>query len=149
MELKRGIRWRIVGAAAGLAFFLPLASDTGRPSTAVEPHRNAGVPPGGVEVSAALRVAIDPATRQRVLPSPEQSSALSARLQAALSRSGEGLTVVQRPDGTKFVDLQGRFGCGLVAGGVAGSKRENCVASPQAAEMARHGVDTVARREVQ
>jgi len=59
------------------------------------------------------------------------------------------LTVVQRPDGTKFVDLQGRFGCGLVAGSVAGSKQETCISSPQAAETARRGVDTVARREVQ
>jgi hypothetical protein len=147
--MKRRIRWRIVGAAAGLAFVVPLASDTGRSSPAAEPHRNAGHPPGGVQVAAALRVAIDPATRQRMLPAPAQSSELSARLQDALSRSGEGLTVVQRPDGTQFVDLQGRFGCGLVAGGVAGSKREACVASPQAAETARHGADTVAHREVQ
>ena len=100
-------------------------------------------------VSGALRVAIDPATRQKVLPTPEQTSALSAGLADALSRSGEGLTVIQWPDGTKVVDLQGRFRCGVVAGKAPGLKRVTCVASPQAVETARHGVDPNSRREVQ
>ena len=100
-------------------------------------------------VSGALRVAIDPATRQKVLPTPEQNSALSARLGDALSQSGEGLTVIRRPDGTKMVDLRGQFRCGLAAGTAAGVKRGTCVVSPQTLEEARHRVEQATHREVQ
>jgi hypothetical protein len=151
LELKRRIRWRIVGAAAGLAVVLPLASDTGRSSPPVEPHPNGAAErrPEDAMVSAALQVAIDPVTRQRILPSPEQRSALSAQLQDALSRSGDGLTVIQRPDGTKYLDLRGQFRCGLAAGTVAGERRATCVVSPQTLEAARHRVEQPAHREVQ
>ena len=58
--------------------------------------------------AAGARVRIDPVTGTRVpeLPAAAPDAA------AALSRSFDGLVLIQRADGTKYVDLQGRFSSG-------------------------------------
>lgn len=58
---------------------------------------------------AGQTVAIDRATGRLRAPTPEERKALAAGLKAMINHSTEGLTVVQRANGAKSVDLQGRF----------------------------------------
>lgn len=77
---------------------------------------------------AGVRVAIDPATGELGLPSPEQARLLGAAEEAALSRSSVGLHQVYLPDGTVMIDLQGRFMDYLVARvDASGKLRVGCV----------------------
>lgn len=66
----------------------------------------APAPPSPAASSGAM-VGIDPETGMLGMPSPEFRA--RASLSPALDRSMTGLTVVIRPDGSKHVDLQGRF----------------------------------------
>lgn len=70
---------------------------------------------GGTQESA-MRVAIDPATGAIRPLTEEERKAVAERISvdALLNRSHEGLVVERRPDGSKFVNLQGRFMHALV-----------------------------------
>lgn len=59
-----------------------------------------------------LRVVVDPETGQRLPESPSFPNAMQKHSRG-FSRSTAGLLVVSRPDGSKHLDLQGRFRCGL------------------------------------
>ena len=56
--------------------------------------------------AAGSMISIDPATGQRTMPSPEARRAAAI---PELDRSMRGLRVEHRPDGSRRVDLQGRF----------------------------------------
>lgn len=60
--------------------------------------------------SAGMVVGIDPETGRVGMPSREFKDAMRDDPRGpAMSRSMEGLRVIQRPDGSMMVDLQGRF----------------------------------------
>jgi hypothetical protein len=62
------------------------------------------------------------------LPTAAERRELEGSLREALSRSDEGLTVEVRPDGSKHVDLQGRFmDMVLVRKGKDGKVESTCV----------------------
>jgi hypothetical protein len=84
---------------------------------------------------AGQTVAIDRATGRLRQPTPEEAKALAAGLKAMLNRSTDGLTVVQRANGAKSVDLQGRFQSISVARvNPNGKVAEKCVTSKREAE---------------
>lgn len=56
-----------------------------------------------------LRAFIDPKTGQLRQPTTQELAAISASSRVARNKSIEGLEVEYRKDGSKFVDLQGRF----------------------------------------
>ena len=74
-------------------------------------------------------VGIDPETGKLGLPSRAFRDRLSAS--PALDRSMTGLTVVTRPDGSKHLDLKGRFQEYTVLRLTPGGRRvETCVQGP-------------------
>jgi hypothetical protein len=58
---------------------------------------------------AGQQVFVDPATGRLRQPTPEEAQRLAEGLQEMLNDSPDGLEVIQLPDGTMLVDLQGRF----------------------------------------
>jgi len=89
--------------------------------------------------AAGMIVGIDPETGQLVLPSKTARAALAS---PALDRSMAGLTVVHKPDGSKMVDLQGRFQEYMVVHiAPDGHKVESCVQGPDV-EAALKGAPT-------
>ena len=77
-------------------------------------HGQAGEPTKVVEYAvppaAGLTVHIDPETGEILgYRDPDPRRLLDEQLEHALSRSSEGLEAVTMPDGTVYVDLQGRF----------------------------------------
>jgi hypothetical protein len=84
---------------------------------------------------AGQTVAIDRATGRLRQPTPEERKALAAGLKAMLNHSTEGLAVVRRANGTRSVDLQGRFHSIAVAQvNSDGRVSEKCVTSRREAE---------------
>lgn len=85
--------------------------------------------------AAGMIVGIDPETGKIGKPTPEQRAEIerSAPLASpAFDRSGEGLTVVHRPDGSTMADLQGRFQeYTVVRIGPDGTKSQVCVQHPE------------------
>ena len=79
--------------------------------------------------AAGMIIGIDPETGQLVMPSKTARAALAS---PALDRSMAGLTVVHKPDGSKMIDLQGRFQEYMVVHiAPDGHKVENCVQGPE------------------
>ena len=115
------VRCRLLLTAAATAVlpFLPL--EPRLPSR--PPH--VGLAFAGTSVGG-LRVAIDPITRQRVLPEWGGVPGASPQLQEALQQSASGLTIVQRADGSKYVDLRGHFMCGIAVHVVDGRAQQVC-----------------------
>jgi len=60
-------------------------------------------------VGMGLRAFIDPETGRLRQPTSEEAAAFAASSRVARNKSIEGLEVEYRKDGSKFVDLQGRF----------------------------------------
>ncbi|HSQ61213.1 MAG TPA: hypothetical protein VLT84_12425 [Acidobacteriota bacterium] len=85
--------------------------------------------------AAGMIVGIDPETGKIGKPTPDQRAEIerSAPLASpAFDRSGEGLTVVHRPDGSTMADLQGRFQeYTVVRIGPDGTKSQVCVQHPE------------------
>ena len=80
-----------------------LAAD-GRADEPVDAVQHAAPP------AAGLTVHIDPETGEILgYRDPDPRRLLDEQLEHALSRSSEGLEAVTMPDGTVYVDLQGRF----------------------------------------
>jgi hypothetical protein len=81
-------------------------------------------------------VGINPETGRPGMPSPEQREAIrnderDAAPSASLDRSGEGLQVVHRPDGSRSIDLQGRFHeYAVIRVRPDGTKERVCVQEP-------------------
>ncbi len=83
--------------------------------------------PGG----AAQQVAADPASGEPGAPTAEQIGAIERAVAAMLSQSSEGLEVVELPDGTLTMDLEGRFQEVIVATiAPDGTVRVGCVNRP-------------------
>ncbi len=86
--------------------------------------------------AAGMVVGIHPETGRPGMPTPEQReeirNAAGAALQSsALDRSGEGLQVVHRPDGSRSIDLQGRFHeYAVIRIRPNGAKEQTCVQGP-------------------
>jgi hypothetical protein len=60
-------------------------------------------------LGVGLRVFIDPETGQFRTPTPKELAAIAEDARASKNKSSEGLEVEYRSDGSKHVDLQGRF----------------------------------------
>jgi hypothetical protein len=81
--------------------------------------------------TAGMLVGIDPETGRPGRPSKAFRDKLAALRAPGLDRSSDGLTVVTRPDGSKHVDLQGRFQEYMVVRLTPdGRKVEDCVEGP-------------------
>ncbi len=79
----------------------------------------------------AQQVAVDPAAGTLGAPTAEQIQALERAVAAMLSQSSEGLEVVELPDGTLTVDLEGRFQeVAVAAVAPDGTVRTGCVSRP-------------------
>jgi len=87
-------------------------------------------------VAGGLRAVIDPVTRERI-PEGRPSKSQAIPPAQALSRSSEGLTIVHRTDGSKHLNLQGRFMCGSVARIDANGPRVYCISSALQEETVR------------
>jgi hypothetical protein len=85
--------------------------------------------------AGGLRAVIDPVTLDKVAEG-DRAGMTPGTHPEALSQSLDGLTVVLRPDGSKYLDLQGRFRCGVVAGIGGDGARQYCVSSGAQADAA-------------
>lgn len=74
------------------------------------------VPTAIPNFTSGMRVWIDPDTGEIRQPTTSERKAMAERtaIDALLNRSPDGLEVVHRPDGSRFVHLQGRFMHALV-----------------------------------
>lgn len=112
-------------SAAGAAM-AQTATATGSQAKPKVQKTQAAAPAG-----AGQRAALDPATGTPGEPTPEQIRELEAAMAEMLSQSSEGLQVVELPDGTLTMDLQGRFQEVVVAAVAPdGTVRIGCVERP-------------------
>ncbi len=85
----------------------------GYPALRPAPWKPPGVAPSRPQPflpgMAGMIVALDPESGAIGMPSARQADALLRSEENMLSRSTEGLTAQYLPDGTVFLDLQGRF----------------------------------------
>jgi hypothetical protein len=103
-------------------------------ATPAKPATPSATDPSLPARSAGMVVGIDPETKTLVFPSAADRAALQRQplSSPALDRSDAGLTVIHRPDGSKMVDLQGRFQeYAVVRITPDGKKVESCVQGPQ------------------
>ena len=102
---------------AALALFVAIATnayaDPTVPALRPAPWKPPGVTPSRPQPflpgMAGMIVVLDPETGAIGMPSARQADALMRTEENMLSRSTEGLTAQYLPDGTVFLDLQGRF----------------------------------------
>ena len=127
---------------AGIA---PAPSAATEPAPAPAPaSANAVAGPAMPYGSAGMVVGIDPETGKLGLPSKADRAALerAANLSPALDRSEAGLVVVHKPDGSRMIDLKGRFQNYMVVRLTPdGRKTESCVEGPEV-EKALEGAAT-------
>jgi hypothetical protein len=83
-----------------------------------------------------LRAVIDPTTGEKVAEAAPPFS-LRSKDAEALSQSTAGLTVIQRPDGSKHLYLGGRFMCGTAVRVGPDGVHRYCIGSPAQAEVLR------------
>jgi hypothetical protein len=90
---------------------------------------------------AGQDVQVDPQTGKLKPLTPQEAQELAAGLKKMLSKSAEGLTEVQNPDGSKNMDFDGRFQNVVVAREREdGTLSMSCVDNPRAAASAL-GID--------
>src|SRR3954462_11642005 len=83
-------------------------------------------------VVAGQTVAIDKATGKLRQPTPEEAKILSAGIAKMTNRSTDGLVVKHHANGSKSIDLQGRFQSVSVAKmNPNGTVDETCVNNPK------------------
>lgn len=114
----------------------PLAlSKPAAPAVVSTPEATTDSPSSDPVGVAGMVVGIDPETGKLGMPSRAFRDAMSNDSRGpALSRSMEGLTVVHRPDGSKMVDLKGRFqDYAIIRITPDGKKEETCVQGPDVA----------------
>jgi hypothetical protein len=98
------------------------------PSRGANAKLSAPVPNDGKTYVAQRAITVDPVTKELRKPTAEEIRALVANLKSLTSRSTEGLRVVTRPNGTRQVNLQGRFQNVVVARPAAdGTMETRCV----------------------
>lgn len=125
------------------------ARDQARPADGepTAPRQEATRPAPSPARSAGMIVGINPETGRPGMPSPEQREAIrngerDAAPSASLDRSGEGLQVVHRPDGSRSIDLQGRFHeYTVIRIRPDGTKEQICVQGPDVEAALRTGSD--------
>lgn len=143
MQPRPKLRRLLATAALVVLPLLPLAA-----AAPALLHRQAAAAGSSAGASAGgLRVALDPATQQRILPEDPHGAVLSAQLRAALRHRADGPTVVLRPDGSKYVNLHGRFMCGIAVRVRDGRAEQFCTTTSHAA-AAPPAANTAAAREV-
>lgn len=103
-------RYTLFAAAAAIAALTLAAAE---PTTPAGP-RNASPSLSDTDysplpVGVGLRVFIDPETGKLRMPTAAERAAMAADASASKNKSVEGLEVEYRSDGSKHVDLQGRF----------------------------------------
>lgn len=82
---------------------------TGSAETEAVETRSASKSATTVTTVAGQQVTVDRATGKLRPPTPEEARRLAEGMQKMLNRSSDGLTVVEHPDGSKSVNLEGRF----------------------------------------
>jgi len=128
--VRRHTSWGIAAAllafsAAGVAVAQTATATESQPTLKVQ-KTQAAVPAG-----AGQQAALDPAAGTAGEPTPEQIQSIETAMAEMLSRSSEGLQVVEWPDGTLTMDLQGRFQEMIVATVAPdGTVRIGCVNQP-------------------
>jgi len=125
--------WRRLRLLLLLAMlFVPSARFDATP--AVDAH--ASTSPTG-PAAGGLRVHTDRETGDRIATREAVEASLTHPLREALRQSADGLTIVERADGSKHVDLRGRYSCGTVVHVGPNGVVQRCVSSPVEAEAAR------------
>jgi hypothetical protein len=122
-------RWGI--ATALLAFSAAGVVAQTATAPAVEGKRKVQKAQAAAPGAAGQRVFVDPATGKITEPTPEQIQALEQAVAGMLSQSSEGLQVVELPDGTLTIDLEGRFQeVAIATVAPDGTVRTGCVNHP-------------------
>jgi len=80
------------------------------------------------DASVAVQATVDPSTGRVTAPTPEQRANLAAALAQMIDQRTEGLEVRRLPNGTRLVDLQGRFrNVDVAMRGTDGVVRYRCI----------------------
>jgi hypothetical protein len=96
----------------------------------------------GRPTPAGMQVAVDPTTGLLRPPTPEEARVLAEQVRARLDRSSVGLPVRTRPDGSRSVDLRGRFQTlSVVRANENGELETICVSRAEDVEAALQGRD--------
>jgi hypothetical protein len=128
--MSRRKRWGIAAtllafSAAGLAVAQTATAPAG------EGKRHTRKTQAAAPASVGQRVFVDPATGRLAEPTPEQIQALEKAVAEMLSQSSEDLVVIELPDGTLTIDLEGRFQeVAIATKGPDGSIQTGCVNHP-------------------
>ncbi len=89
------------------------SSAAAKPATGIARQRTQDTAPGQeyepLPLGVGLRVFIDPATGETRAPTKEELAAISSAARESRNKSSEGLIIEYRPDGSKHVNLRGRF----------------------------------------
>ncbi len=143
--MERTKRLRV--PAAALALLALLAIEPGGSPLMPPDNHSAGDISKPRPVVGGLRVAIDTDTGEKIPPPPLRLETLSSEMRAALQRSADGLILVRRADGSKYVNLDGRFMSGIAVRVGPGSASSFCTSAPQQPAAARPQTSAPARRE--
>src|SRR4051812_38851175 len=88
----------------------------------------------GKKYVATKPIVLDQATKQVRMPTASEVQSMVAQISSATNRSSEGLTAKTLPNGTKQVNLQGRFQQVTIARANAdGTMETRCVSSMEEA----------------
>ncbi|MCM2314723.1 MAG: hypothetical protein NDJ92_06175 [Thermoanaerobaculia bacterium] len=127
MPNHRLILLAAVAVVATSAYATDPGTATKSPARPDAPECSATVAAEVLPIGEGLRAFIDSKTGQLRQPTAEELAAISAASRTARNKSIEGLEVEYRRDGSKFVDLQGRFMHSLrVTRTADGSKSYTC-----------------------
>ena len=136
-------RFRAAGAALALLSLLAIESSPPMPSYHDSSVNGLKPLPG----FGGLRVAVDTETGEKIPAPPLRLETLSPELRAALQRTAKGLILVRRADGSKYVNLEGRFMSGIaVSVGPAGAT-SYCTTAPNQSVAAHPGKPHSTRHE--
>lgn len=128
--MTRNQRW---GTAIVLLAFCAVGAAVGQTATTKgsDTKSRARKTQAAAPAQSGQRVFVDPDTGKITEPTPEQIQALEQAVAGMLSQSSEGLQVIELPDGSVTIDLEGRFQEVVVAAVAPdGSVRMGCVDHP-------------------
>ncbi len=126
------------GPGPSLAFLAAVAA-LSVPQIALAQHAGKGRAPDDGDQPAAVQAAVDPKSGKVRAPTREEVKALLEAAGGVVSQSAEGLSVVRRPDGVRYLDLEGRFESVSLAKIEDGEVRTGCVTTPQEARRFLEG----------
>lgn len=147
MARTRGTLLQVRAAGAVLALMALLAIEPGKSPLAPPDSDSAADVSKHPPVVGGLRVAVEPGTGKKIPAPPLRLETLSPELREALQRSTAGLVVIRRADGSKYVNLGGRFMSGIAVRVGPGSANATCTTAPQPSATAQPGTSTSTRRE--